>query len=452
MLTFFKTLFGLHPPKPEEPFHEPVPEIFTEPAAEIVDIVSPVAAEPLPKKEEPSRYDLRNYQYPTTDLFPETEQFVFSFLRASPPSFQLPVLWSCQNNDFVLKNLEDLHTLLIAGSQATGKTTFIHQILLSLLLKKHPSQIKFVLIDSKGLDLRAYRLIEKHFLAKLPGTEEAVVQDTKQVVSTLHALCIEMDIRYALFVSAAVRNVQEYNAKFISRQLDPVKGHQYLPALILIVDDLGNYLFEGASEITRPLLKLITDGYKTGIYTIVSTSQTTGQALPNMILEMITHRVAFRLNSREAYRRFFDTTRLDIPLQSGSFLYNDAGSVQTGRTTCFSRSSINQVAEYIGDQPGYPNTFLLPEYLTQDELTRQAFSDPLHRDPLFEEAARLIVKKQIGSTSIIQRMMKLGYNRASRLMDQLEAAGIVGPNLGGKPRDVLIRDAIQLEEFLSRLT
>lgn len=391
--------------------------------------------------------DLRNYKFPEITLFSEPIRKILSSLNESSSGNTLSVMWSLIEKNLIIKDISEITNMVITGTQATGKTNFIHQLILSLLLRKHPSQIKFVLADIKGVELGIYRLIEKHFLAKLPSQPDNVLKDPNNLIQSLFALCIEMDNRYDLLVEAEVRNITEYNAKFINRKLDIEKGHQYIPFIILIIDDLGGYTYKGSSEINLSLIRLVSEGYKAGIYTIISTSQTSGLSLPNNLLSMIKQRVCFRLNSKEDYRRFFDTTKFEIPLEPGKFLYNDSGYVRTGQTFLFSISDIEKVVHFIADQQGYPQAFLLPEYMDEKNFGIKYF-DISDRDALFEDAAKLIVQSQSGSTSLLQRRMKLGYNRAGRLMDQLEAAGIVGPNLGDKVRDVLIKTDAELQQYL----
>jgi len=395
------------------------------------------------------KLDLRDYKFPGLALFTETIQKVLSALTEVSYVYTLPVLWSSTENRLIIKDICEFNNLLITGAQVTGKTNFIHQLVISLLLRKHPSQLKFVFADIKGLELGIYRSIEKHFLAKLPGQQDIILKEPKHLIHSLNALCIEMDNRYDLLVNAEVRNITEYNIKFKQRRLDPEKGHQYLPFIILVIDDLGGYTYKGSPEINLPLTRLVSEGYKTGIYTIIGTSQTSGLSLPNNLLSMIKQRVVFRLNSKEDHKRFFDTIRFDIPLERGKFLYNDSGHVQTGQTILFSSSDIENLTAFIANQQGYPQAFLLPEYVDENVFDHKEF-DVNDRDALFEDAAKLIVQSQSGSTSLLQRRMKLGYNRAGRLMDQLEAAGIVGPNRGDKIRDVLIKTNAKLEKYLNR--
>jgi S-DNA-T family DNA segregation ATPase FtsK/SpoIIIE len=391
--------------------------------------------------------DLNNYKFPELKLFSDSVQDTLNSFEAKSIDYKLPVLWSRTDNKLIIKDFAELANILIIGTQASGKTNFLHQLIISLLLKKNPSQLKLVLADIKGLDIGIYKPLEKHFLARLPGIEDATLKDSKNLIHSLNALCIEMDNRYDLIVDAGVRNITEYNTNFVQRKLNPEKGHQFLPFIIFIIDDLGLYTYQGSPEINLPLVRLISEGYKAGICTIVSTSQINSLSLPNNLLSMINQRVVFRLNSKEDYRRFFDTTKFEIPLEEGKFLYNHNGHIETGQSILFPMDDIKKMVELIACQPGYSEAFLLPEYVSENEFGNKAF-DLNDRDPLFEDAARLIVQSQSGSTSLLQRRMKLGYNRAGKLMDQLEAAGIVGPNLGSKVRDVLVKTESELKQYL----
>ena len=322
--------------------------------------------------------DLSGYKYPP---------FFCDYLNQRPANLSLPLLWSYNKDTATFKDLTELKNIIIAGTQATGKTNFLHQLILSLLSVKHPSQLKFVFVDIKGLELRIYRSIENHFLAKLAGEENPILKDFNKATNGLNALCIEMDNRYELMLDANVRNIQEYNSKFVAGQLNSQKGHQYLPSIILIIDDLGGFTYQGSQDLIMPLVRLANEGYKAGIYNIISTSQTNNTALPNSFLSMISERVVFRLNSKEEYRKFFDTTRFEIPSQVGNFLYYDSGKVYSSKTFLIEISDIDKVVNYIATQPNYPQAFLLPEYFTEKELQGKEF-DISKRDSLFEDAAK----------------------------------------------------------------
>lgn len=390
--------------------------------------------------------DLPNYKFPELCLFDESNQKILNFLKTNSFDFRLPLLWSGNNDTPIIKDISELGNILIIGSQESGKSNLIHQIIISLLLKKHPAQLKFVFADIKGLDLGIYKSLEKHFLASLPEYD-VILKQTNNLVHSLNALCIEMDNRYDLLAEAGVRNITEYNSKFIQRRLNPEKGHQYLPDLIFIIDDLGLYTYSGSTEINLTLVKLVSEGNKAGIQTIISTSQTNNISLPNNLLSMIQQKVAFRLNIKGDYRRFFESSKFDIPVDAGEFIYNENVQVHKGKTLLFTLDEITKMVDFIASQKGYAEFFNLPEYADEKEFVGRNF-DGSERDALFEDAARLIVMSQSGSTSVLQRKMKLGYNRAGLLMDQLEAAGIVGPSHGIKTRDVLVRTEAELIDYL----
>jgi len=346
--------------------------------------------------------------------------------------------------------LADIPCIIIAGAPGTGKSNLLHQFLLTLLFKKHPSGLKLLLADYKGVELGAYSLITNHFLAKLPNEEEAIISDPHKLVRYLNALCIEMDTRYELLREAGVTHKKDYNTKFIQRKLNPQKGHQYLPAIVLVIDNLDGFSTIMGKDVILPLERLVKLGYKAGISIIFSISELSYKALPGSLLSLISERISFRLHSKEDYRKLFETTKVEASYEAGHFHYNYQGRVLDGHTALITQDVIESVVDFIGKQDGYPHAFLLPDYLDAKNLDGQEF-DLSDRDSLFEDAARLIVQNQVGSTSLIQRRMKLGYNRAGRLMEQLEAAGIVGPNQGSMAREVLIKTETDLQLHLDAL-
>jgi S-DNA-T family DNA segregation ATPase FtsK/SpoIIIE len=392
--------------------------------------------------------DLPEYQYPSLQLLNEALKPSFSAL--SETSFALPIIWSVNPTGAQVRDLADLQSVLIVGVPRSGKSNLLCQFILTLLYKKHPSQLKFVLLDYKGLDLSVYQLIEKHFLARLPGQDSAVVTDTTLSVYTLNALCIEMDNRYDFLRQATVRDVVSYNNKFIQRKLDPHKGHQFLPSIILIVDNVEGFITQREKEVGMPLQRLVTMGYKAGIFVVLTTSDLHYKALPTELLHLIGERISLRLNSKEEYRKLYETGSVKISYEAGAFHYSYQGRILPGTSVYISPEFIQAVVDFISTQPGYPSAFLLPEYVDERESTGKEF-DIDGIDPLFREAAQLTVQNQVGSTSLLQRRMKLGYNRAGHLMDLLEAAGIVGPNQGGKARDVLIKTERELQHHLEML-
>ena len=319
-----------------------------------------------------------------------------------------------------------------------------------MLYKKHPSQLKFVLIDPKKVELSIYRAIEKHFLAKLPGEEDAIITDTKKVVYTLNALCIEMDNRYDLLKEAGARNIKEYNEKFIKRKLNPQKGHQYLPFIVLVVDEFADLIMTAGKEVELPIARLAQLARAVGIHLIIATQRPSVNIITGTIKANFPSRIAFKVSSKIDSRTILDAGGAEQLIGKGDMLTSHNGEITRLQCAFVDTPEVEQIVEYIGNQRGYPQAFLLPEYVDEKEMDSKDF-DLADSDSLFEDAARLIVQNQIGSTSLLQRRMKLGYVRAGRLMDQLEAAGIVGPNQGSKAREVLIKTELDLQQHLDAL-
>ncbi|HYC39009.1 MAG TPA: DNA translocase FtsK 4TM domain-containing protein [Chitinophagaceae bacterium] len=366
-------------------------------------------------------------------------------------NYSLPIaLGKKIDNDNFIVDLTGMPHLLMAGATGQGKSVGVNAILVSLLYKKHPSQLKFVLIDPKKVELSLYRKIERHFLAKLPGEEEAIITDTRKVVHTLNALCIEMDNRYDLLKEAGARNIKEYNEKFVSRKLNPQKGHQYLPFIVLVIDEFADLIMTAGKEIEMPIARLAQLARAVGIHLIIATQRPSVNIITGTIKANFPCRIAFKVTSKIDSRTILDTGGADQLIGKGDMLISHHGEITRVQCAFVDTPEVERVVDYIGDQRGYPQAFLLPEYVDEAELEGKDF-DLADRDSLFEDAARLIVQNQIGSTSLLQRRMKLGYNRAGRLMDQLEAAGIVGPNQGSRARDVLIKTELELEQHLSHL-
>jgi len=353
------------------------------------------------------------------------------------------------NENFIV-DLTTMPHLLMAGATGQGKSVGLNAILVSLLYKKHPSQLKLVLIDPKKVELSVYRHIEKHFLAKLPGEEDAIITDTKKVVHTLNALCIEMDNRYDLLKEAGARNIKEYNEKFIKRKLNPQKGHQYLPFIVLVIDEFADLIMTAGKEIEMPIARLAQLARAVGIHLIIATQRPSVNIITGTIKANFPSRIAFKVSSKIDSRTILDIGGAEQLIGKGDMLISHHGELTRLQCAFVDTPEVEQIVEFIGDQRGYPQAFLLPEYIDEKELEGKDF-DMSDRDSLFEDAARLIVQNQIGSTSLLQRRMKLGYNRAGRLMDQLEAAGVVGPNQGSKARDVLIKTEMDLNQHLDML-
>jgi S-DNA-T family DNA segregation ATPase FtsK/SpoIIIE len=350
-------------------------------------------------------------------------------------------------NEHFVADLASMPHLLMAGATGQGKSVGINTVLVSLLYKKHPSQLKLVLVDPKKVELSLYRVIEKHFLAKLPGEEEAIITDTKKVINTLNALCIEMDNRYDLLKEAHVRNIREYNEKFIKRRLNPQKGHQYLPFIVLVVDEFADLIMTAGKEIEMPIARLAQLARAVGIHLIIATQRPSVNIITGTIKANFPSRIAFKVSSKIDSRTILDAGGAEQLIGKGDMLISHNGELIRLQCAFVDTPEVERICEFIGTQRGYPDAFLLPEYVDEKEQEGRDF-DLSDRDSLFEEAARLIVQNQMGSTSLIQRRMKLGYNRAGRLMDQLEAAGIVGPNQGSKARDVLVKTEHELEQIL----
>lgn len=365
--------------------------------------------------------------------------------------FSLPIaLGKKIDNEHFIVDLATMPHLLMAGATGQGKSVGINAILVSLLYKKHPSQLKLVMVDPKKVELSLYRMIEKHFLAKLPGEEESIITDTKKVVHTLNALCIEMDNRYDLLKEAGCRNIREYNEKFIARKLNPEKGHQFLPFIVLVIDEFADLIMTAGKEIEMPIARLAQLARAVGIHLIIATQRPSVNIITGTIKANFPARVAFKVSSKIDSRTILDTGGAEQLIGRGDMLVSYNGEVTRVQCAFVDTPEVEQIVDFISEQRGYPQPFFLPEYVDEKELESRDF-DSGNRDPLFEDAARLIVQSQIGSTSLLQRRMKLGYNRAGRLMDQLEAAGIVGANQGSKARDVIFKTEMELEEFLQAL-
>jgi DNA segregation ATPase FtsK/SpoIIIE, S-DNA-T family len=353
------------------------------------------------------------------------------------------------NENFIV-DLATMPHLLMAGATGQGKSVGLNAILVSLLYKKHPSQLKLVLVDPKKVELSLYRIIEKHFLAKLPGEEEPIITDTKKVVYTLNALCIEMDNRYDLLKEAGTRNIREYNDKFVRRKLNPQKGHQYLPFIVLVIDEFADLIMTAGKEIEMPIARLAQLARAVGIHLIIATQRPSVNIITGTIKANFPARIAFKVSSKIDSRTILDTGGAEQLIGKGDMLVSYNGEITRLQCAFVDTPEVEEIAEFIGRQAGYPQAFFLPEYVDEREMDAKDF-DASNRDPLFEEAARLIVQNQVGSTSLIQRRMKLGYNRAGRLMDQLEAAGVVGPNQGSKVREVIIKSDAELSIYLTQL-
>ena len=366
-------------------------------------------------------------------------------------NFSLPIAIGkkIDNENFIV-DLASMPHLLMAGATGQGKSVGINALLVSLLYKKHPSQLKFVLVDPKKVELSIYKAIEKHFLAKLPGEEDAIITDTKKVVHTLNALCIEMDNRYDLLKEAGCRNIREYNEKFVARKLNPEKGHQFLPFIVLVVDEFADLIMTAGKEIELPIARLAQLARAVGIHLIIATQRPSVNIITGTIKANFPARIAFKVSSKIDSRTILDAGGAEQLIGKGDMLISYNGELVRLQCAFVDTPEVDKIVDFIGEQRGYPQAFLLPEYIDEKELEAKG-ADLTDRDSLFEDAARLIVASQIGSTSLLQRRMKLGYNRAGRLMDQLEAAGVVGMNQGSKARDVLIKTESDLQMIFDTL-
>ncbi len=362
--------------------------------------------------------------------------------------FSLPIAIGkrIDNENFIV-DLASMPHLLMAGATGQGKSVGLNAILVSLLYSKHPSQLKFVLVDPKKVELNVYKAIEKHFLAKLPGEEDSIITDTKKVVNTLNALCIEMDNRYDLLKEAGCRNIKEYNEKFAARKLNPEKGHQYLPFIVLVVDEFADLIMTAGKEVEMPIARLAQLARAIGIHLIIATQRPSVNIITGTIKANFPARIAFKVSSKIDSRTILDAGGADQLIGKGDMLINYNGEVVRLQCAFVDTPEVDRIVDFIGSQRGYTEAFLLPEYSDDADPEGKNF-DVNDKDALFEEAARLIVSSQSGSTSLIQRRMKLGYNRAGRIMDQLESAGIVGPGQGSKPREVLYKTEHELVQYL----
>ena len=338
--------------------------------------------------------------------------------------------------------------LLVAGATGQGKSVGLNAIITSLLYKKHPSQLKFVMVDPKKVELSIYSIIEKHFLAKLPDEEEAIITETAKVVNTLNSLCIEMDSRYDLLKMAQVRNIKEYNEKFIKRQLNPNNGHKYLPYIVVVVDEFADLIMTAGKEVETPIARIAQLARAVGIHMIIATQRPSTNIITGVIKANFPARIAFKVASMIDSRTILDSPGANQLIGRGDMLISVGSEMTRVQCAFVDTPEVDAITHHIASQQSYPSAFALPEYVPENEGNGLNDIDPGSRDPLFEEAARLVVSTQQGSTSSIQRRFSIGYNRAGRIMDQLEAAGIVGPFEGSKARQVLISDEYSLEQML----
>jgi S-DNA-T family DNA segregation ATPase FtsK/SpoIIIE len=352
------------------------------------------------------------------------------------------------SNETFIVDLTKMPHLLMAGATGQGKSVGINAILTSILYKKHPAQVKFVLVDPKKIELSIYNKIERHYLAKLPESEDAIIIDNDKVINTLNSLCMEMDNRYELLKDAMTRNIKEYNTKFISRKLNPENGHTFLPYIVLVIDEFADLIMTAGKEVETPLARLAQLSRAVGIHLIIATQRPSVNVITGLIKANFPARIAFRVTSKIDSRTILDTGGAEQLIGRGDLLYSQSNDLTRIQCGFIDTPEVEKLSEFIGSQMGYPTAYELPEYSKDDSQLSSDISIE-DRDSMFNEAARVIVSNQQGSASLLQRKLKLGYNRAGRLIDQMEDAGIVGPFEGSKPRQVLISDLNSLETLLS---
>ncbi len=372
---------------------------------------------------------------------------VVSSKKFQNAEMELPIAFgkTISNETFTVDLVKMPH-LLMAGATGQGKSVGLNVILTSLLYKKHPSEVKFILVDPKKVELNIYSKIERHYLAKLPNSEESIITDNKKVIYTLNSLCIEMDNRYELLKNAMCRNIREYNQKYKSRKLNPDNGHRFLPYIVLVVDEFADLIMSAGKEVETPIARLAQLARAIGIHLIIATQRPSVNVITGIIKANFPARIAFRVTSKIDSRTILDVSGADQLIGRGDMLYTQGNELVRIQCAFVDTPEVEKISEFIGVQKGYPDAHLLPEF--SGEENEMGGIDIEDRDELFEEAAKVIVVAQQGSASLIQRKLKLGYNRAGRIIDQMEAAGIVGPFEGSKARQVLIPDLNTLDQFL----
>lgn len=384
---------------------------------------------------------------------PETVSMrsVIKSAKFQESAFELPVaLGKTISNETYVFNLAKTPHLLVAGATGMGKSVGVNAIITSLLYKKHPSQLKFVMVDPKMVELSIYSRIEKHYLAKLPGEDSAIITDVTKVVPVLNSLCIEMDSRYALLTQAGVRNITEYNTKFVSRKLNPNKGHYYMPYIVVVIDEFADIIIQEGKQIEAPISRLAAKARAIGIHLIVATQRPSTDVITGVIKANFPTRIAFKVTNGHDSKTILDTTGANQLIGRGDMLISETGKLIRLQCAFIDTPEVERLVDHISEQQGYPHALELPEPEIP-EAGGGGNLDPNEKDEFFEEAARIVVRHQQGSTSLIQRKMSIGYNRAGRIIDQLEAAGIVGPYEGSKARQVFYPDELSLEQYLNSL-
>ena len=366
-------------------------------------------------------------------------------------NMELPItLGKTISNETFVVDLTKMPHLLMAGATGQGKSVGINAILTSMIYKKHPAEVKFVLVDPKKIELSIFNKIERHYLAKLPESDDAIIIENDKVINTLNSLCREMDKRYELLKDAMTRNIKEYNEKFISRKLNPENGHTFLPYIVLVIDEFADLIMTAGKEVETPLARLAQLSRAVGIHLIIATQRPSVNVITGLIKANFPARIAFRVTSKIDSRTILDTGGAEQLIGRGDLLYSQSNDLTRIQCGFIDTSEVEKLSEYIGSQTGYQSAYILPEF-SKDEGNESSNISIEDRDSMFDEAARVIVTNQQGSASLLQRKLKLGYNRAGRLIDQMEDAGIVGPFEGSKPRQVLITDLNSLEDLLSEI-
>ena len=379
-------------------------------------------------------------------------QSILNSKKFQETTMELPIaLGKTITNEVFMVDLAKAPHMLVAGATGQGKSVGLNAIVTSLLYKKHPAELKFVIVDPKKVEFSVYTPIERHFLAKLPDGEDAIITDVSKVVQTLNSLCIEMDTRYDLLRKAGCRNIKEYNAKFISRQLNPEKGHRFMPYIVIIIDEFGDLIMTAGKEVELPICRIAQLARAVGIHAIIATQRPTTNIITGTIKANFPARVAFRVAAMMDSRTILDRSGAQQLIGKGDMLYLQGNDPVRVQCAFVDTPEVERIANYISKQQGYPTAFILPEYVGEESESSIGEVDMNRLDPMFEDAARLVVIHQQGSTSLIQRKFSIGYNRAGRIMDQLEKAGIVGPTQGSKARDVLCMDETDLEMKLNNL-
>ena len=401
--------------------------------------------------------ELSNYKTPPLELLADYKSDGIVSMRPIITSRQfweaemeLPIaLGKTTSNETFVFDLAKMPHLLVAGATGQGKSVSLNVIITSILYKKHPSQVKLVLIDPKSIEFTLYGKIENHFLAKVPDSKEAIVTKNDKAIYTINSLCVEMEARYSLLKDAGVRNIKEYNTKFITRKLSPNRGHHYLPYIIIIIDEYYDLMMAAGKEIEMPIVRLAQMARVTGIHLVIATQRPTTNVITGLIKANFSARIAFRVFSQVDSRTILDRAGANQLNGQGDLLFTSGGDPTRVQCAFIDTPETEEITNFIGKQQGYPSALVLPEYTEESGEIKDI--DLCKKDDLFDDAARLLVAHQQGSTSLIQRKFSIGFNRAGRIMEQLESAGIIGPNEGDKARQVLFGDMPALENYLAKI-